>query len=64
MAMSTPETLSAFSQWLDEQGIIVATEEDNRSHDQLARTFIQEWESNPNTATLAGRSHRVPGGAR
>lgn len=65
MAMSTQETLLAFSEWLDSEGLVlpegrVKTQdrrEDNRSHDELAREFIQQWEARPGTATLAGRPH-------
>jgi hypothetical protein len=56
--MDTHDTLQAFSEWLDSQGLIVSDQTpdgDTRTHDQLAADFIADWEGRPNTAHLAGR---------
>lgn len=59
--MSTQDTLLAFSEWLDGENICHAKEHDDLTpgddvtHDDLARQFIEHWESNPQRATLAGR---------
>lgn len=54
--MTTEDTLLAYSEWLDSQGLIVGDKtEDSRSHDELAKQFVEDWESDPNRATLAGR---------
>jgi hypothetical protein len=55
--MSTQDTLLAYSEWLDSQHIVIADEsgDDNRTHDDLAKQFIEEWESDSKRATLAGR---------
>lgn len=65
MAMSTQETLLAAFEWLDSEGYIVGDAEgcglgpspSDKTHDDLAREFIQQWEARPGTATLAGRPH-------
>lgn len=60
MAMSTQETLLAFSEWLDSVGLIASDQTpdaDTRTHDSLARDFIQQWEAKEGAATLAGRPH-------
>ena len=53
--MDLKDTLLAFSEWLDTEGIVVYHEGDERTHDDLAREFIEHWESDPHRATLAGR---------
>jgi hypothetical protein len=56
--MSTQDTLLAFSEWLDGEGYMVATGlawSGDKTHEELARDFIEDWESNPHRATLAGR---------
>lgn len=56
MAMSTQETLLAFSEWLDSEGLIrPPAKDDDRTHDQVAAEFIADWESTATRATLAGR---------
>ena len=50
------ETLLAFSEWLDGEGLMKTPKgKDKRTHEDLAREFIQEWESTDTRATLAGR---------
>lgn len=54
--MSTRDTLSAYSEWLDSQGLILPDNKgDDRPHDDLAQEFITHWESNEHRAVLAGR---------
>lgn len=52
--MNTHDTLLAFSEWLDTHGLI-PVDGDNRTHDDLAREFIEQWEADRDKATLAGR---------
>lgn len=59
--MSTEDTLLAYSEWLDGEGLVVpdATEDgeaDDRSHAELVDAFLEHWESNPSRGTLAGRA--------
>lgn len=66
-SMTTQQTLVAYSEWLDSEGLIVSDRgnvtgqndeppvEDKRTHDDLAREFIAYWKSNENRAALAGR---------
>ena len=52
--MDTHDTLLAFSEWLDGQGLIVGDQgdgADKRTHDELAEEFIDQWEGQP----LAGQ---------
>lgn len=67
--MNTHDTLVAFSEWLDSEGLIVSdgmgkplstfgavdhsTPPDKRSHDELATEFMEQWEGSP----LAGTPH-------
>lgn len=56
--MNTQDTLLAFSEWLDSEGLIVNDQDpdaDKRSHDELAQEFIDQWEESSGRATLAGR---------
>jgi len=59
--MSTQDTLLAFSEWLDTERICHVKDHDDLSpgadvtHEDLARQFIEHWESVPERATLAGR---------
>lgn len=53
--MTTQDTLMAFSEWLDGEGIAVCKTSDKRSHDDLARQFVEHWESDPRRGILAGR---------
>lgn len=48
--MNTQDTLLAYSEWLDSQRLIVSNVpdgdtdcRDDRSHDQLAKDFITQW---------------------
>lgn len=52
--MSTEDTLLAFSEWADGQGLYRESSDD-RSHQDLAREFIRDWEEDEDRATLAGR---------
>lgn len=54
--MNTHDTLLAFSEWLDSQGLIVSDQtpgEDTRTHDELATEFMEQWKGSP----LAGTPH-------
>lgn len=56
--MNTQDTLLAYSEWLDSEGLIVNDQDpdaDKRSHDELAQEFISQWEADAQRATLAGR---------
>lgn len=54
--LSTQETLLYFSEWLDGEGLIVSDQgTDKRSHEDLARDFIEHWEADDRGAILAGR---------
>ena len=55
--MNTKDTLLAYSEWLDSQGLIVGESDgDDRSHDSLADDFIEQWKGQP----LAGQEPTVP----
>ncbi len=48
--MNTQDTLLAYSEWLDTQGLIVSDldeDADKRSHDELAREFTERWPGLP-----------------
>lgn len=52
--MNTHDTLLAFSEWLDGQGLIVSDQTpdaDTRTHDQLAAEFIEQWAGFPLAGT-------------
>lgn len=57
--MDTRDTLIAYSEWLDSEGLIVpqvvGPGGDDRTHQTLAEEFIEFWETHPHTGTLAGR---------
>ena len=54
--MDLQDTLLAFSEWLDGEGLMKTPKgKDKRTHEDLAREFIEEWESTDTRATLAGR---------
>lgn len=54
--LSTQETLFYFSEWLDSEGVIVSDKAgDDRTHEQLAKDFIEHWEADDRGAILAGR---------
>lgn len=65
-SMSTRDTLLAFSEWLDSEGLIVGDQErtvvgspavaDQRTHEELAEAFIAHWEADERGAILAGRA--------
>lgn len=59
--MDTKDTLLAYSEWLDSQGLMAKVSGvDDRSHDDLATEFIKYWEvADPPKATLAGREGDV-----
>lgn len=62
MSMTLQETLLAYSEWLDGEGLVKAqTRKDTRTHDDLAREFIEDWESTDTRATLAGRKETRTG---
>lgn len=50
--MSTKDTLLAFSEWLDGEGF--RGPDDDRTHQDLANAFIEDWEGVERGATLAG----------
>lgn len=61
--MDLHDTLLAYSEWLDSQGLIVPDTEgytrnnlkpDGRSHDQLARDFVKEWSGAPLVGSSRG----------
>lgn len=55
--MTTEETLLAYSEWLDSEGLIVSDRDgDDRPHADLAKQFVEDWETDPNRSTLAGRA--------
>jgi hypothetical protein len=48
MALNLQDTLLAYSEWLDGEGLVVGDKEgDSRSHDQLVLDFISQWEGKP-----------------
>lgn len=52
--MNTVDTLLAFSEWLDGEGLIPVLTDgggDSRSHEQLAKDFVEQWQGK----TLAGQ---------
>jgi len=56
--MTTEDTLLAYSEWLDSQGLVASDQgegADTRSHEVLAKQFVSEWEADDNKAVLAGR---------
>jgi hypothetical protein len=57
MTMNTRDTLLAYGEWLDGQGVgkPIADTDDDRTWDGLAADFISYWEENPNREVLAGR---------
>jgi hypothetical protein len=54
--MSTEDTLLAFSEWLDSEGLIKSDVHEGLSHEDLAQNFIDHWESDQRGAMLAGRN--------
>lgn len=58
--MDLKDTLLAFGEWLDGEDVIDhAKDGDDRTYEDLAKEFIEQWEARPGTATLAGRGERV-----
>lgn len=55
-SMSTRDTLSAFSEWMDTEKINPSSADDDRTHDDLAQAFIDHWEADERGANLAGRA--------
>lgn len=56
--MNTTDTLLAFGEWLDSEGLVKSDSgpnADKRTHEDLAKEFIEQWEARPNTAPLAGK---------
>lgn len=48
--MNTRDTLLAYSEWLDSLGLVASDldeDDDQRSHDELAQEFIDQWEGTP-----------------
>jgi hypothetical protein len=52
MAMTTEDTLLAFSEWLDGENITPGDPSDGRTHQELAQEFIAQWTGE----LLAGQS--------
>lgn len=61
--MDLKDTLMAYSEWLDSEHLITSdvrgdhrrTLPDKRTHEELAKEFIDWWEDNPDRAPLVGR---------
>jgi hypothetical protein len=50
VAVNLQNTLLAYSEWLDGQGLIVSDQgedADKRTHENLADEFIQQWQGSP-----------------
>lgn len=60
--MNTQDTLLAYSEWLDGEGLVVADSypEDKRTHEDLVKEFIEKWEATPGSAVLSGRDVQTP----
>lgn len=60
--MNTKDTLQAYSEWLDSEGVVVRDTKsmDDRSHDKLADDFLAHWLSDPNKGVLAGQPGDLP----
>lgn len=56
--MTLKETLMTFSEWLDTEGLIVGDDDsgDTRTHEDLAKDFVLDWNSAPRGARLVGDS--------
>lgn len=53
--MGIGDTLLAFSEWLDGQGLLVndgVPDDDTRTHEDLAVAFLAWWAENPARANL------------
>lgn len=48
--MKTRDLLLAYGEWLDGQHLVVSDQgDDKRTHDELARAFIEQWQGQPLT---------------